>query len=137
MSSDNDHLDAPKRQFSLKIPCSNCPFRNDDQKFMGLHPERLSSIIAELASGEAGTFPCHKTVARVYNDEGKLVENNVMKRKHCAGAMAVALKANVMPQIVAAGLVYGLIEVNHYDEAKPLTIEPHELLALHRKNLCC
>jgi hypothetical protein len=135
MSDNNDYLDAPKRQFSLKVPCSNCPFRNDDQKFMGLHPERVSSIIADLASGETGSFPCHKTVAQVYNDEGELVNSDVMKRKHCAGAMAVALKADAMPLIVAAGLVHGLIEVDHYDEAKQLTIEPHELLPLKRKSV--
>ena len=107
-----------KKQYSCKKPCANCPFRNDENAFQGLAAGRTKEIIDGLASGEAGTFHCHKTTHA----------KSRMDRKHCAGAMVVTLKNGYMPEIMVAGIAFGYIEPDHYDEAKPLTVEYSELL---------
>ncbi len=129
MSNQKSSLDEAKKQFSLKKPCKDCPFRNDDHAFKGLHPNRAKSIIDDLNNHETGTFPCHKTIDRDvdYDDDGNEIEKNIMQRKHCAGAMAVSLKSGGMPLIIMAGLAHRLIESNHYDEAKGLSVEYEEL----------
>lgn len=122
-------LEVAKKQFSLKKPCKDCPFRNDEHAFKGLHPNRAKSIIDSLITGETGTFPCHKTIEHSdeYDESGEEIEVNVMQRKHCAGAMAVALKADAMPLIMFAGLSYGLVSKEHYDGAKELSVNYEDL----------
>ena len=45
-----------EKQFSLKKPCSNCPFRNDEDA-IDLKIDRKEQIIEELLSGEDTPLP--------------------------------------------------------------------------------
>ena len=60
-----------------KRPCSNCPFRCDDDA-IELRPGRLEGIIAGLLRNDMSTFVCHKTLDT--------------QRMTCAGAVAVMAK---------------------------------------------
>lgn len=117
MNNTNAAMKEFKRQFSLKMPCSECPFRKDRKGISGLQNGRLSSVVNDLADGSAGTFHCHKTL------DGKVSE-----RKHCAGAMAASLANGDTPQIVAAGLIYNFIDGEHYNDAIPLSLTAKEVL---------
>jgi len=44
-----------------KRPCSNCPFRCDDDA-IELRPGRLEGIIAGILRNDMRTFVCHKTL---------------------------------------------------------------------------
>jgi len=111
-------LEDIKKQYALKKPCKACPFSADRSSFVGLREGRRTDIIDGLLSGETGTFPCHKTTM---NGEEPL------ERKHCAGAMAVTMKAGGVPSVVGLAIHMKMIEPDHYDGAKPLTLEYNEL----------
>lgn len=122
----SDGMRQVERQFGCKKPCSNCPFRKDGNG-IGLSEGRLSGTLEGISSGEHGTFHCHKTIDYgKYNvldyladDTGEVreVDSELMTRKHCAGAMAVSIMSGRLPMIVRMGIMYGLIEQDHYDEA--------------------
>lgn len=71
--------DPNQRRYSLKEPCSTCPFRTDVPPF--LHPERAQELKEHLRGGDE--FWCHKTVD--YSDEEGL---RVNRTRACAGARA-------------------------------------------------
>jgi hypothetical protein len=110
-------MDEIAKQYSLKKPCKACPFAIEST-FTGLREGRATEIIDGLLSYEAGTFPCHKTTHK---------GEEWTERRHCAGAMAVTLKAGGMPLVVIAAMQAGMIQADHYNEAKPLTLEYNEL----------
>lgn len=116
-----------EKQFQLKKPCANCPFRNDEQA-IDLMPGRKEEIIEKLLSGEDTTFHCHKTVyredGRNFDDVGEYQPKDVC---HCPGAMAVARKYGRDPVMVQVANRLGVISDDHYDQAKNLTIEPEQL----------
>ena len=101
-------LEQVVKQSSLKKPCADCPFRKDRTGIKGLAEGRRTGIIDELVSGQAGTFHCHKTID--YDDENE----SVMERKHCAGAVATAIKAGGAPKAVLLAMRMGLIEVDYF-----------------------
>lgn len=122
----SDGMRQVERQFGCKKPCSNCPFRKDGNG-IGLSEGRLSGTLEGISSGEHGTFHCHKTIDYGKYDvldylsddtgEVKEIDSEIMTRKHCAGAMAVSIMSGRLPMIVRMGIMYGLIEQDHYDEA--------------------
>lgn len=122
----SDEMRQVERQFGCKKPCPNCPFRKDGNG-IGLNEGRLSGTLKAISSGEHGTFHCHKTIeySRYANedylsdDDDSLTADReeLMTRKHCAGAMAVSIMSGRLPMIVRMGIMYGLIEQDHYDEA--------------------
>ena len=122
----SDDMRQVERQFGCKTPCANCPFRKDGEG-IGLNAGRLTNTIGAIASGEHGTFHCHKTIGykhyedRDYlsDDDGSLVadKDELMTRKHCAGAMAVSIMAGSMPLIMRMGIMHQMIKPDHYDEA--------------------
>ena len=61
-------------KMDLKTPCSNCPFRNDTDFYLG--EERAVDIAYQITSQDL-TFSCHKT------DRG----DDEKDYQHCAGAM--------------------------------------------------
>lgn len=71
--------DDNQRRYSLKEPCSSCPFRTDVE--FNLMFERAQEIAATLRAGDE--FWCHKTVAYETN-KGSVVG----KTRACAGARA-------------------------------------------------
>lgn len=115
-----------KKQFSLKKPCADCPFRNDDQA-INLRPGRREQIIKGLLSGDTA-FHCHKTVYRSdnrnFDDDGNYVPNDICQ---CPGAIAVVKKFNRQVVIAEVAVSLGVIKKDHYDEALSLTIDPHDL----------
>lgn len=119
--------DALKRQFALNKPCSQCPFRNDDQA-IALDPGRRQEIIQSLLTGQAPTFHCHKTVYRSDNrnhdDDGNYRPIDV---QHCPGAIAVVQKAGGQTTAVQLAERFGIIQTDHYEAANPLTLNPESL----------
>lgn len=76
---------APKSTYTLKGPCSNCPFRNDQESY--LRPDRVVEIGNALLRGEE--FHCHKTVDySTENEEGETEGRVAAKTRVCGGAMA-------------------------------------------------
>lgn len=133
----SDGMRQVERQFGCKKPCSNCPFRKDGNG-IGLSEGRLSGTLKGISSGEHGTFHCHKTIdygkydvsGYLADDTGEVkeVDSEVMKRKHCAGAMAVSIMRGRLPMIVRMGIMCGLIEQDHYDEAMADVYTPEYIL---------
>lgn len=115
------------KQFSLKKPCANCPFRNDGQA-IDLMPGRKEEIIESLLNGESMTFSCHKTVYRPdgvnFNDDGEYTPKEV---SHCPGAAAVARKFGRDTVAVQVASRLGFIDEDHYDGALEGTLEPQDL----------
>ncbi len=115
-----------EKQFALKKPCANCPFRNDKDA-IELAPGRKEQIIEDLLSGTQSTFHCHKTV---YREDGRNFEDEQYKPVdvcQCPGAAAVARKFGRDTAMVQIASRLGVIAPDHYDEALPLTIDPSEL----------
>lgn len=77
-----------------KRPCSNCPFRCDDDAIELSHG-RLEGIVTGLLRNDMSTFVCHKTLDT--------------QRMTCAGAVAVMAKLGRLPVIARFGLVCGVI----------------------------
>lgn len=115
------------KQFSLRKPCSDCPFRCDAQA-IELQPGRREEIIESLLSGETQTFPCHKTVyrsdGRNHDDEGKYTPVDIC---HCPGAVAVARKFGRDTVMMQLATRMGVIPEDHYDDAMGKTLEPGDL----------
>lgn len=121
------------KQFSLRKPCANCPFRNDNASIQ-LQPGRREEIIENLLSGEHQTFSCHKTVhrkdGRNYDEDGNYTPVDVA---HCPGAIAVARKFGRDTVLVQVATRLGEIAQDHYDDAMACTIEPESLAIDPRK----
>ena len=115
------------KDFNLKKPCSNCPFRGDEQAIK-LMPGRREGIISQLLTGQIPSFPCHKTVYRKgrenFDDEDQYQPTDIC---HCPGAIAVCQKFGRDPVVVQIGVRLGVIAENHYAEALELSMEPGEL----------
>lgn len=115
------------KQFAVKTPCANCPFRNDS-KAIELQPGRREGIIERLLSGEDETFPCHATVyrpdSRNHDEEGNYRPVDVSV---CSGAAALARKFGRDTTMVQLATRLGFIPYDHYDEALAKTIEPEDL----------
>jgi hypothetical protein len=65
----------------IKVPCKQCPFRNDVRPY--LHPDRAYEI-ASAAENRFNTFYCHKTLG----DDG---EDTTIEQesKMCAGFLTM------------------------------------------------
>lgn len=122
-----------EKQFALKKPCADCPFRKDKQA-IDLAPGRKEEIIEALLSGDTSTFHCHKTVhrsdGRNYNEEGSYQPVDV---SHCPGAAAVARKCGRDTVMVQVASRLGAIAEDHFDEALELTLDPDEMDIDRRK----
>lgn len=122
----SDGMKQVERQFGCKKPCANCPFRKDGEG-IALNAGRLTSTVKGIVTGEHGSFHCHKTIgySRYENDDylsdddGSMMadKEELMTRKHCAGAMAVSIMAGSMPLIMRMGIMHKMIKPDHYDEA--------------------
>lgn len=122
-----------KKQFNLRKPCKNCPFRNDDQT-IGLQPGRLEDIIEGLLNGEDMTFHCHKTV---YSEGGVNFDDNgdfrPVRVSHCAGAAAVCRKHGRDTVASQLAIRLGVILEDHYEPAMLGTMSPSDLSVDKRK----
>ena len=75
--------------FSLKRPCSNCPFRNDVYSQKGWLGLSRAVSIADGLTVRQGSFTCHKTL--------KAPE---IEQEHCAGALILLEKMNEPNQLM-------------------------------------
>lgn len=113
--------------FSLKVPCGNCPFRNDGDA-IALRPGRREEIIKSLLLSQHASFPCHKTVyagKTQYDDDGKVIIP--ASAKVCAGAVSVVKKFGFDIPIIQVAERLGAIGENHYEEAHKLTLNKDQL----------
>lgn len=122
-----------KNLFAVKRPCSNCPFRNDEDA-ISLEARRREGIIESLLSGEHTTFHCHKTVYRRddrnHKKNGDYVPVDVSQ---CPGAAAIARKFGRDSVMVQIATRLGVIPPDYYDEAMGLTIEIEQLCIDRKK----
>ena len=113
--------------FTLKVPCGDCPFRNDGNA-IALRPGRREEIIRTLLLSQSPSFPCHKTVYNNnahYDSEGELIIPNTAKV--CAGAAALMKKIGFDMPIIQIAQRLRIIADNHYQDAELLTIDVDEL----------
>lgn len=88
----------PKRFYTLKKPCADCPFRTDKNY---LSKDRARDIADALCgntdTGDTQSFQCHKTLDYTNEDP-----QHTGKTSFCAGAMILLQKtgaANTQMQI--------------------------------------
>lgn len=73
-------IDPNQNRYTLRAPCSNCPFRTDID--FPLAPGRAAELAEHLRAGDE--FWCHKTVDY---DDG-YASSTVARTRACAGARA-------------------------------------------------
>lgn len=74
--------------FSLKRPCSDCPFKKDGTMLKSLGRKRIEEILEDVLHSD-GFFSCHKTVN--YSEFRESLQEG---EKFCAGALIAIEKAN-------------------------------------------
>jgi hypothetical protein len=115
------------KQFSLRRPCRECPFRIDGDA-VSLSPGRKEEIIEKLLSGEHATFHCHKTVyrsdCRNHDDDGNFIPVDIA---HCAGAAAICRKFGRDTTVVQIASRLGIISYDHYDQSLDATLDTEHL----------
>lgn len=100
------------RDFKLKRPCENCPFRKEGG--IELAPGRLQGIINTLVNDDMTTFQCHKTVygektGGEWDDEtGQYRPSG--KESMCAGAIIYLEKAGQPTVGMRLGRALGLYD---------------------------
>ena len=77
----------PKKYFSLKKPCTDCPFRSD--KEFPLSVERKADIAESLKNGQE--FVCHRTVD--YLDDDASDQSHSCS---CAGARETSRRSGIV-----------------------------------------
>lgn len=106
-----------KSIYTLKSPCANCPFRNDNPTY--LREERAREIAASLRSGS--TFYCHKTVDYVEDPEDDGTEGRIGSRgRACAGALATMEKEGTPHQMVRIAERLGIYDPSVLDMDSPV-----------------
>lgn len=95
--------------FTMTVPCNNCPFRSDKHFPLGLGT--INKIV-----NAPGTFPCHKTVD--YNEDGDSVvkENS----KVCAGYLILLEKEKQPSQMMRIAERLGLYDYTKLDIESPV-----------------
>lgn len=104
----------PEDFLRVKKPCAECPFSIHRTRVV-LRPGRYLEIIADLDSGRAKTFSCHKTLSGAAGPQSQ-----------CAGASSMLEKLGNTTVMSRIGVAFGVIDIDHYREAHDLTAEPDE-----------
>lgn len=114
------------KQFRVKKPCANCPFR-DDGNAIALSEGRLQGIVDDLLADDWATFQCHKTVHTAkggsFDDDGNYHPSG--SEAMCAGAMAYLHKVGRYSVQMRLALVTGDLKMSELDEAAAMIIEPY------------
>ena len=95
-------------KFSLRGPCANCPFRNDQQPY--LRPGRVDDI-ADSLHADLG-FSCHKTNDFDQDDGQATVTEN---SRECGGVMAMLERMNRPSQVMRVGERLGMYDRHQMD----------------------
>lgn len=97
--------------YTLRAPCSNCPFRSDITPF--LTEERAEEIADSLEGG--ATFYCHKTLD--YDD----MEGEVTSRSRaCAGSMITMERDGQPNQIMRIAERIGMYDPTRLEMDSPV-----------------
>jgi len=105
-------------EYSLKKPCSNCPFRTDVTPY--LRVGRVQEMEAELI-GQQRSFTCHKTTVAGEDDEdGSSNMVDGPNAQHCAGAMILLEKSNAPNQMMRIAERLGLYKPSELDMDAPV-----------------
>lgn len=100
-------------KFTLKKPCSNCPFIKGTT--MVLQPGRMEGIVETLQS-DYNVFPCHKTTQHDEDSDGNPITVPHDKEQACMGALAYMYQHHgVIPVMARLAIRFG--------ELNPKTIE--------------
>lgn len=97
--------------YSLRTPCSNCPFRKDVDPY--LRPGRVREIERGLERGE---FPCHKTTVSDGDGGMRATEDSV----HCAGALILMVKEDRSSQMMRIAHRLGMFKPEELDMDAPV-----------------
>lgn len=113
-----------KSIYTLREPCSNCPFRSDKPFYLGA--ERAEGIADDLHEGK--TFYCHKTID--YDVEPEYDENGCevdgpdsqigSRARACAGALITMEKSGEQSFIMQIAQRFGLYEPKHLNMDAPV-----------------
>jgi hypothetical protein len=97
--------------YSLKKPCSDCPFRKNVTPYLSY--ERAEEISSGIVDGD-GSFSCHKTsTLNRKTNTGKDVQ-------HCAGAMIIMEKIGKPNQGMRIMERIGLYDRNQLEMDSPV-----------------
>jgi hypothetical protein len=123
--------------FSMKMPCSNCPFRKEGA--ISLMPGRVENIAESLINNDLQPFLCHKTLNASPSDDDSYVDDEgpTLHRtlrdgeRMCAGAAAFLMKHKRPTVGMRAAFSFGSIDRDHWAKAEasvidPLTLNIHE-----------
>jgi hypothetical protein len=96
-------------KFTLKRPCSNCPFIKGTS--MELQPGRMEGIVEHIKS-DYNVFPCHKTTKHDEDEEGESITVPHDKEQACMGALAYAYRHHgVIPVMARLAIRYGELDI--------------------------
>lgn len=132
-------LSAGKSIYTLKGPCSNCPFRNDKPFYLG--EDRVIEIAQSLRDG--ATFYCHKTLnmdaqddSCDEEDEGNPTRDSAIgnRARACAGALATMENEERPNQIMRIAERLGLYDRHNLDPDAPVYSSLAEWTAARRKD---
>lgn len=99
-------------RYSLRGPCSNCPFRSDKPFY--LHPERVDEIADSLERGES--FSCHKH--NDFDEDGQAVPTQ--SERECGGVMATLEREERPNQMMRIAERLGMYNPANLDPNAPV-----------------
>lgn len=100
-----------KKLFAVKIPCSNCPFREIGS--IELTEGRLSGIKSDLLNNDQITFFCHKTTQ--YQNLNEDMKQHTSS--YCMGAMAYLYAKGRINVTTRLGLSLGFCDVSDLENS--------------------
>jgi len=109
--------------FTMKEPCTHCPFRNDIRAY--LNEERVEEILQSL---DRETFACHKTIEHDDDGEGVYLKNT----QHCAGALILLEKVDKPGQIMRIAERLGLYDRHKLNMNAPVFNSFEEMIEANR-----
>lgn len=103
--------------FRLRTPCKDCPYVPG--AFKGLTRKRKQIFADALLTGDA-TFPCHKTISGVEDEETGNYKPGETDQ-HCAGALIVMSKEGKLMDnsVIRIAAIFGLFDPDKLDLAAP------------------
>lgn len=104
----DDSRGTAKTPYTLKSPCTHCPFRSDADPY--LRPERADDIAQSLRDGES--FYCHKTLVYDGEYDGEAVGQGTVtgRSRMCAGALITMEREDAPNQIMRIAERLGLYD---------------------------
>lgn len=119
-------------RFSLKSPCTQCPFRSDITPF--ITGERADEIVNAVLVEEK-TFTCHKALNGEWNDstigEGEECYSPSAKDIHCAGALVLITRNGAPHRMLQLAERLGLYDPSDLNMAAPVYESGSAMIEAH------